>query len=524
MIYVRLDRQRRILVTAVKMLLVVALLVGSLLFTSPSTAANVETVAGTGSPFPDGGTFQTVSIAATDDGVVYFFGRAESSGRLSLLSATVGGAPSVLVSPSMSVPSGSGNFYDLTTVSTSASAGNLLFSNRSQNNQDFGIYRRDAAGGILRVADRTTTLPDSSSTFTFFYDLAQVGATSSFFLAGGSGGQRGVYVAEAETISTIIDKTTPVPGLGSTLFTSFDSFDVAAGRMAFAGSSGSYRGIFTTADEGQTIEVVADNATPMPNYANWNFDFLGNPLTNGDDVLFYGRSAKDPANGNFRMEGIYGYVDGTLQMLADLTTINPRGGVPGAGGGFGKIDALSSLDGDLFTFSAEHDGESDGDADGIYFGRLGGSLKLLVEEAQNVNGGKLIEDVGGSLASDDHVAFSVLFDDNTSAVYTAKIPRLPGDYNDDGFVNAADYTVWRDLLGQGIELPNEDDTPGAVTVEDYEVWKTHFGEVSGSGSARVETRSVPEPGTFFLFVLGILRLPSFAGRTRIRSRTPSHHV
>ena len=25
---------------------------------------------------------------------------------------------------------------------------------------------------------------------------------------------------------------------------------------------------------------------------------------------------------------------------------------------------------------------------------------------------------------------------------------VPGDYNDDGIVNTADYTVWRDSLGQ----------------------------------------------------------------------------
>src|SRR5690606_30580774 len=38
-----------------------------------------------------------------------------------------------------------------------------------------------------------------------------------------------------------------------------------------------------------------------------------------------------------------------------------------------------------------------------------------------------------------------------------------GDYNADGVVNAADYTVWRDALGQNITLPNENATPGSVT-------------------------------------------------------------
>jgi hypothetical protein len=67
------------------------------------------------------------------------------------------------------------------------------------------------------------------------------------------------------------------------------------------------------------------------------------------------------------------------------------------------------------------------------------------------------------------------------AIEIQPIPLQPcpiGDYNDDGIVNAADYTVWRDNLGTSNDLPNEDPavTPGEVTPEDYEVWKLHFGE------------------------------------------------
>jgi hypothetical protein len=54
-------------------------------------------------------------------------------------------------------------------------------------------------------------------------------------------------------------------------------------------------------------------------------------------------------------------------------------------------------------------------------------------------------------------------------------PALPGDYNDDLTVNAADYTVWRNNLNTTADLPN-DETPGFVDESDYTVWKTHFGE------------------------------------------------
>jgi hypothetical protein len=68
-------------------------------------------------------------------------------------------------------------------------------------------------------------------------------------------------------------------------------------------------------------------------------------------------------------------------------------------------------------------------------------------------------------------------------------PGLPGDYNDDTFVDAADYTVWRNNLHSTTILPN-DDTPGAVEADDFTRWKNNFGAHSGSGSL---AEAVPEP-------------------------------
>jgi glucose/arabinose dehydrogenase len=72
---------------------------------------------------------------------------------------------------------------------------------------------------------------------------------------------------------------------------------------------------------------------------------------------------------------------------------------------------------------------------------------------------------------------------------------LPGDYNDDSVVNAADYTVWRDNLNGTAELPN-DQTPGAVTAEDYDLWVNAFGSAAVSGSGSLV--AVPEPRSIML--------------------------
>ena len=89
--------------------------------------------------------------------------------------------------------------------------------------------------------------------------------------------------------------------------------------------------------------------------------------------------------------------------------------------------------------------------------------------------------------------------------FEVQVPPLPllfGDYNQNGVVDAADYTVWRNNLGANIALPNEDpdQTPGWVTAEDYDVWKAHFGQTLplGSGGAAIasvaETMTRPQPG------------------------------
>ena len=75
---------------------------------------------------------------------------------------------------------------------------------------------------------------------------------------------------------------------------------------------------------------------------------------------------------------------------------------------------------------------------------------------------------------------------------------VPGDYNSNGIVDAADYVFWRERLGQSTTLPNEVSgvTPGSVTNEDYAAWRARFGRTSGSGAGAFVAAAVPEPSTW----------------------------
>jgi hypothetical protein len=91
-------------------------------------------------------------------------------------------------------------------------------------------------------------------------------------------------------------------------------------------------------------------------------------------------------------------------------------------------------------------------------------------------------------------------------------PILAGDYNDDGQVDAADYTVWRDSLSTGTPLMNETASPGTVDAEDYEAWKANFGAPGTNGSGQQSNVPVPEPATCVLVLAAALALPRWRRR------------
>jgi PEP-CTERM motif len=76
---------------------------------------------------------------------------------------------------------------------------------------------------------------------------------------------------------------------------------------------------------------------------------------------------------------------------------------------------------------------------------------------------------------------------------------IPGDYNQNGVVDAADYVVWRDAEGTTNTLPN-DLIGGTIGQPQYNQWRTHFGQTAGSGAGASASAAVPEPATLVLLM------------------------
>jgi hypothetical protein len=73
-------------------------------------------------------------------------------------------------------------------------------------------------------------------------------------------------------------------------------------------------------------------------------------------------------------------------------------------------------------------------------------------------------------------------------------PALPGDYNQNGVVDAADYVVWRSTLGErGLSLAADGNGNNEIDTGDYDVWRAHFGQTAGSAGADASAGVAAEP-------------------------------
>lgn len=128
--------------------------------------------------------------------------------------------------------------------------------------------------------------------------------------------------------------------------------------------------------------------------------------------------------------------------------------------------------------------------------------------ANVTNGQRLTtSDGGGSFLV--HYGVGSAFDPTLMVLSDFQVGGLHGDYNQNGTVDAADYVVWRNTLGQpGSGLAADGNGNNQIDEGDYGVWRANFGRTSGSAVATSATSqsAVPEPSGLAPLTLAVLAL------------------
>ncbi len=96
--------------------------------------------------------------------------------------------------------------------------------------------------------------------------------------------------------------------------------------------------------------------------------------------------------------------------------------------------------------------------------------------------------------------------------------QVPGDYNDNGVVDAADYVLWRKTEGTtGEGLAADSNNDNIINGDDYTAWRDVFGNDRHDGhhhhgSGAGLSAAIPEPATLTLLAMALFAPLGLRGR------------
>jgi hypothetical protein len=256
------------------------------------------------------------------------------------------------------------------------------------------------------------------------------------------------------------------------------------------------------------IDVAAGAELNINNSFNLNGKQL---LVSGDGRLNINNNT-DAGTGTVIVAG--GTVGGSGRVNGGLTNgnaANPGGTVsPGTSIGTLTVDGTYNQHSSS-TLEIELGGTADGEFDVLavnglaildglvdvslvngFTPQIGDMFEFLT--ATNIVDVNVIELVPG-----DQAFYELMRSGNNYLLEVIMVPSggVPGDYNNDGIVNAADYVLWRN----GGPLAN--DPTAGVQPADYDFWKSRFGATSGSGSS-LDSAAVPEPASMAMLLVALV--------------------
>ncbi|MBB6431360.1 hypothetical protein [Algisphaera agarilytica] len=492
---------------------------------SPRISSNGEVAVRVRTSFLDTSTFQTVSIDR-------FYGGDPASPGVVLLENTGTTATTAL---------GIGQFN---------SAGQLGYSAKLSTGARFepdGIFLDDT----LLVAE-STAVPVSA------------GLSAGANFGDGTTGLRFVDIADDGDVFFLGEYTTNKTGTVNSPGSTLDGrmgpiLDQALFRYDFA--TGNYSTVLNSGDT--IIDPGASNytvgASQIDNSSGYEVEPINSASVSTDGNNYAVRIDVNPISNVLNVDGITERlaVNGTFATFSDGSPITEEIIAPVAFGGDGVNAVIESIN----TFDVNNNGDyavsltlgnptlnsfEDPDATNVLIvnGELvfnsqntsaienvtlnnDGDIAFTFEESIVVNGstvlvpgdstsnGTLFDLTGGIDLSDrddsESATLALLGRSNVTggtnrAFFTMEIDWpaiLLGDYNQNGVVDAADYTVWADSFGSMVDLDADGNGNGVVDAADYTVWQDNFGNTLNGQS---NTIVIPEPAMGVVLTWGIALL------------------
>jgi hypothetical protein len=285
----------------------------------------------------------------------------------------------------------------------------------------------------------------------------------------------------------------------------FDSDRWALGRRVFHRDFGSTFAInnpgFNSIGAGSPDLPAGAQALPSKMELSW--DFLPMTIDGTTQNLFYWNGQDtDGLPGLTPNDVAFGILPAPGYTLSLFDNTNTKVSVDGAdalvpGGVIVSTNSDGSFHQHRFFQLEDGDGNSSTKpADGLYLL----AMRLQMNGLTNSLPLLMIFGTPGS---------SVAAEDDAAVPWVEQQLDLPGDYNRNGAVDAADYVVWRGLLNQtGRGLAADGSGNEIVDQADYDLWRRHFGEVaelivdtSVGRDSSVQAGQVPEPAAACLWCL-----------------------
>ncbi len=280
--------------------------------------------------------------------------------------------------------------------------------------------------------------------------------------------RRGIFAYIDGSLRVIADTNTPVPG-GKGTFLNFGllsgtSPSISGSNVAFGGCTEAGQGIYAYIDG--SLQVIADTNTRSPDGGRFHIFAMhegASPAISGRNIAFGATTTND-----FSGHAIFAYIDGSLQLIVDNYTE-----VPGGGGElfahFGMYSgAEPSISRENVAFSAKID--KGFNTWGIY-AYIDGALRTIADTDTIVPGRDVPFSgfylvLGLSTAIDGEV---VVFGGagGGEGIY-ASVPDPDADLDGDGVVGAGDLII---LLGDWGSCADCDDCPADLN-EDCTVGAT----------------------------------------------------